>query len=136
MLVRRCWICRSSPTFDGRRQILVQDSTGTSPGRRATVTCVSLRAAGLFIDSQSLVGDGAFSDLAMVETRHLFRCSSRRCWSYVGWRPLVTVVAGNPRDHFVFLDLLGFYMQIQDNHFIPACLLVSTYVAYCNLIFD
>ena len=52
-----------SDFVDGRRQILVQDSTGTSPGRRATATCALLRAAGLFIDSQSLVGDGAFSDL-------------------------------------------------------------------------
>jgi hypothetical protein len=30
----------------------------------------------------------------------------------VGRRPLATVVAGNPRDRFVFLDLLGFYLQI------------------------
>jgi hypothetical protein len=52
---------------DGRCQILVQDSTGTSPGRRATTTCGSLRAACLFIDSQSLFGNGAFSDLAIVE---------------------------------------------------------------------
>jgi hypothetical protein len=35
----------------GRRQILVQDSIGTSLGRRATVTRALLRAAGLFIDS-------------------------------------------------------------------------------------
>jgi hypothetical protein len=27
-------------------------------------------------------------------------------------RPLATVVAGNPRDHFLFLDILGFYLQI------------------------
>jgi hypothetical protein len=54
----------------------------------------------------------------------------------IGRRPLATVVAGNPRDRFVFLDLLGFYLQIQDNHFIPVCLLVSTCVASCNLIFD
>jgi hypothetical protein len=45
------------------------------------------------------------------------------------------VVAENPRDRFVFLDLFGFYLQIQDNHFIPVLLLVSTY-AYCNWIFD
>jgi hypothetical protein len=54
----------------------------------------------------------------------------------VGRRALATVVAENPTDRFVFLDLLGFYMQIQDNHFIPVCLLVSTCVAYCNWIFD
>ena len=29
-----------------------------------------------------------------------------------GRRPLVTVAAGNPKDRFVFLDLLGFYLQI------------------------
>jgi hypothetical protein len=54
----------------------------------------------------------------------------------VGRRPLATVVAGNPRNRFVFLDLLGFYLQIQDNHFISICLLVSTCFAYCNMIFD
>jgi hypothetical protein len=54
----------------------------------------------------------------------------------VGRRPLATVVAGNPRNRFVFLDLLGFYLQIQDNHFISVFLLVSTCVAYCNRIFD
>jgi hypothetical protein len=52
-----------------------------------------------------------------------------------GRRPLATVVAGNPRDRFVFLDLIGFYLQIQDNHFIPVYLLVSTCVTYCNWIF-
>jgi hypothetical protein len=47
-----------------------------------------------------------------------------------GRRSLATVVVGNPRDHFLFLDLLGFYMQIdQDNHFILDCLLDSTCVA-------
>jgi hypothetical protein len=40
----------------------------------------------------------------------------------VGRRPLATVIAGYPRDRFVFLDLLGFYLQIQDNHFISVCL--------------
>jgi hypothetical protein len=49
------------------RWFLVQESTGMSPGRRAIATCASLLAAGLFIDSQSLVGDGAFLDLAMEE---------------------------------------------------------------------
>jgi hypothetical protein len=41
-------------------------------------------------------------------------------------RPLGTVVVENPRDHFIFLNLLEFYLYIQDNHFIPFCLLVST----------
>jgi hypothetical protein len=71
-----------SDFVDGRRRILVQDSTGTSPGRRATATCASLLTAGLFIDSQSLVGDGAFLDLAMVEARRLFLRSSRRRWNW------------------------------------------------------
>lgn len=62
---------------DGRRRILVQDSMGTSLGRHATSTCASLLAAGLFIDSQSLIGDGALLDLAMVEVWHLFQCPSR-----------------------------------------------------------
>jgi hypothetical protein len=56
----------------GMQWILVQDSTGTFSGRRATLTCALLLAAGLFIDSQSLVGDGASSDCAMVESSHLF----------------------------------------------------------------
>ena len=46
------------------------------------------------------------------------------------------VVAGNPLDRFVFLDLLEVYLQIQDSHFILVCFLVSTYIAYFNLIFD
>jgi hypothetical protein len=69
----------------------------------------------------------------VARTRRLFRGSPRG--ARVGRRPLATVVAGNPRDCFVFLDLLAFYLQYQDNHFIPVCLFVSIYVAYCNLIF-
>ena len=61
---------------DAMRQIWVQGSTGTSLDRRATATCALLLAAGLFIDSQSLVGDGASLDLAMVEAWRLFW----RCW--------------------------------------------------------
>ena len=64
-----------SDFVDGRQQILVQDSTGTSP---VDVPQRHVPAAGLFIDSQSLVGDDAFSDLAMMEARHIFRHSSRR----------------------------------------------------------
>jgi hypothetical protein len=40
-------------------------------------------AVGLFIDSKSLIGDGASLDLAMVEAKHLFRRASRRHWSVV-----------------------------------------------------
>jgi hypothetical protein len=64
-------------------------------------------------------------------------CDLRLGGAGVGRRPLALVVAGNPRDRFVFLDLLWFYLQcFQDNHFIPVCLLVSMYVASCNLIFN
>jgi hypothetical protein len=55
----------------------------------------------------------------------------------VGWRPLASVVAGNPRDWFVFIDLLRFYLQnFQDNHCILVYLLVSKWVAPCKLIFN
>jgi hypothetical protein len=60
----------------GMRWFLFQGSTGTSPGRHATTTYASLLAAGLFIDSQSLIGDGAFLDLAMEEVRRLFQRAS------------------------------------------------------------
>jgi hypothetical protein len=70
------------PNFVGGMQwFLVQCSTGTFPGRRATSTCALLHAAGMFIDSQSLVGDGASLDLAMVEAHPLFQRSFWRCWS-------------------------------------------------------
>jgi hypothetical protein len=69
------------PDFiDGIRWLLVQWSARMSPGRRATATCASLLAAGLFIDSKSFIGDGASLDLAMVEDRRLFRRASRRHW--------------------------------------------------------
>jgi hypothetical protein len=55
---------------------LVQDNTGISPSRYATATCALLRAAGLFIDSQNLVGDDVFLDLALVEARRPFRHAS------------------------------------------------------------
>ena len=47
---------------DGMRQVWVQTSMGTSPDRRVTATYVSLLAAGIFIDSQSLVDDGVSLD--------------------------------------------------------------------------
>jgi hypothetical protein len=53
----------------------------------------------------------------------------------VGRWPLTMVVVGNSKNRFVFLDPLGIYLQIQDNYFIPVCLLVSMF-AYCNWIFD
>jgi hypothetical protein len=52
-------------------------------------------------------------------------------------RPMDSVVAGNPRDRFVFLDLLWFSLQsFQDNHFIPVYPLMFIYVTFCNLIFN
>jgi hypothetical protein len=60
----------------GMRWFLVQGSTGTSPGRRATTTCALLLVAVLFINSQSLIGNGAFLDLAMEEDRRLFQRAS------------------------------------------------------------
>jgi hypothetical protein len=55
----------------------------------------------------------------------------------VGRWPLASVVAGNPRNQFVFIDHLRFYLQsFQNNHFILVCVFVFTYVASCNLIFN
>jgi hypothetical protein len=54
----------------------------------------------------------------------------------VGRRPLALVVAGNPWDRFIFLDLLQSYLHsFQDNYFILVCLLVFMYVASYNLIY-
>jgi hypothetical protein len=75
-----------------------------------------------------------FLDLAMLDARRLFLCPSRGVRAVL--RPLATVVVGNPRDCFVFLDFLRFDLQIQDNYFIPIFLLVSTYLASCILLFD
>jgi hypothetical protein len=64
----------------------------------------------LFIDSQSLVGDGALSNLGMVEARRLSRRSYQGRWSWAA----AALYGGcrNPRVRFVFLDILGFYLQI------------------------
>jgi hypothetical protein len=35
---------------------------------------------GMFIDSQSLVGDGASLDLAIAQAWHLFQHLFRQCW--------------------------------------------------------
>jgi hypothetical protein len=92
------------PDFiDGRRQILVQDSTGMSLDRRATVTCVSLRVADLFIDSQSLVGNGGGSASLppfVLTTQELGGGLSLR------WLQETLGII------FLFLGLLGFYLQI------------------------
>jgi hypothetical protein len=88
------------PDFiDGMRQILVQDSMVTSLDCRVTTTCASLLAAGLFIGSQSLVGDGASSDQAMVEARCLFQRSSRRRWSLAAAASFGK--CGSPKDGFI-----------------------------------
>jgi hypothetical protein len=47
----------------------------------------------------------------------------------VGRRSMASVVAENPRNRFVFLDLLQFSLQsFQDNHFIPVCMLASVHI--------
>jgi hypothetical protein len=58
----------------------------------------------MFIDSQSLIGDGASLDLAMVEARRLFQCVSRRHWN-------LAASAENPKDSYIFFYPLGFYLQ-------------------------
>ena len=89
---RGCWFggCGSTVLLRLRRweaTDLDPRRHGDVPGRRGTEACASLRAAGLFIDSQSHVldenpVDDAFSDLALVEARRLFRRSSWRLWSW------------------------------------------------------
>jgi hypothetical protein len=83
---RGCWSRGGAsvilPDFiDRMRRILVQDSTRTSPSRLTTMTYALLLAAGLFIESQNLVDDGASLTLAMVDARLLFQRSSRRRWN-------------------------------------------------------
>jgi hypothetical protein len=68
----------------------------------------------------------------MVEARRL--SDVRLGGVGVGRRPMALVVAENPRDRSVFLDLLRF--SLQSNHFIPICLLIYTYVVFCNSIFN
>jgi hypothetical protein len=88
----------------------------------------------LFIDTQSLIGDGVLLDLTMIKAQP---SGVRLDGARVGRRLLASMVAKNPRDQVVFLDLLRFYLQgFQDNHFISFCLLISTCVAPCNLIFN
>jgi hypothetical protein len=80
--------------------------------------CASLCAADLFIDPQSLTGDGIFSDLA-IWWRFNVSPGVRLGIVGVGLQPLATMVTGNPRNHFVFLSAnLGQY-------FISNYLLVS-----------
>jgi hypothetical protein len=62
-----------------------------------------LRAAGLFIDSQSLVGNGAFSDLAGGSTSLSAFVSA--ALELGGGRSLRWL-----QKTIVFLDLLGFYI--------------------------
>jgi hypothetical protein len=60
------------------------------------------KPASLLIDSQSLIDDGA-----------LFEYGNGRGSTFVPTlsRLLASVVAGNPRNYFVFLNLLWFYQQ-------------------------
>jgi hypothetical protein len=86
------------------------------PGRHATSTCAPLRAAGLFIDSQSFVGDDIPLDLVMVEPQRLFQ---RRLGGVGFWRrPLAWASAGN-LGIVLYIYSFGFSMQsFQDNCFL------------------
>jgi hypothetical protein len=78
MLDRRWWICRF-PRLHWWEMI---DLGPRQHGDIHRLTChnaMCLAACrGLLMDSQSLFGNGAFSDLAMVKARHLLWCSSWR----------------------------------------------------------
>jgi hypothetical protein len=95
---------------DGMRRFLVQDSTGTFPGRRAITPCASLRVAGLFIESQSAL-------LAMVLLRiwqwwRLGDSFNVRLGGFGDWRrPLASASAENSRDSSEFFYPLGCYLQ-------------------------
>jgi hypothetical protein len=73
---------------------------GDVPGECAIVTCASLLALGMFMDTQILVGDDAYLDLAMLEARRLFKMHLRdfRVW----WQPLDSTRAANSRDGYIF----------------------------------
>jgi hypothetical protein len=94
---------------DGMQWIQVQDSTGTFHSRCATSTYASLLAAGLFIDSQSLVSDGASSDLTIVESWHLFKHCLGRHWILAA--ALTSASVGNPMDGSEFFYPFGCYLQ-------------------------
>jgi hypothetical protein len=79
MLVRRWWICCSSPNLSmgGDRQ------HGDIPRMTCHNNMCLAACSSLFTDSQSLVGYDAFSNLATAEVWCLFRrSSSRRGWSW------------------------------------------------------
>jgi hypothetical protein len=123
-----------SDFVEGRRRILVQDNTGTSLGRRATQVpcCVQLAYSSTHKASLAMVFAWIWQWWRLGVPSGV-----RLDGIGVGRRPLALVVAENPRDRFVFLDLLQFYLQSsQDNHFISVYILITTYVASCNLIFN
>jgi hypothetical protein len=102
--------------LDRMRRIEVQGSTGTSPSQRATMTYASLLAMGLFINSQSLVGDGA----RILQWWRLV-ISSNVCICDVGvwWWPLASASVEKSRNNFL--------QSFQDNYFFP-----SMYVSFHN----
>jgi hypothetical protein len=137
MLVRRWWICRYSPTssrgYDGSWS---NEAWGRSPvdvPQRHVPRCL-----------QQACSSTQKALLAMVflwiwQWWRLDVSSDVRLGGVGVWRqPLVSASAGKPRDGFVFCYPLGFSLQnIQDNCFLLVylCLLVSTCVYSCNLIF-
>jgi hypothetical protein len=84
MLLRRWWIYRSSLTLSiGGGGSWSKTAQGYPLVHVPPSTCALIRAAGLVIDSQSLVGDGVFLDLVMVEDRISYWRASPRRWSWV-----------------------------------------------------
>ena len=134
MFVRRWWICRSSPTSSmGGDRYWSKTTRGRLPvdvPQRHVPRCVQQACS----STHKVLLAMMLSQI--LQWWRIGVSGVRLGGAGVGWRLLATAVAGNTRDRFVFLGLLGFYLQIQDNHFILVCLLVSTYAAYCNLIFD
>ena len=67
----RWCICSSFLTSLMVQCIWFQGNMGMSPGRRATITCALLLAAGLFIDLHSLCEDGDSLNLTIVKDQRL-----------------------------------------------------------------
>jgi hypothetical protein len=136
MLVRRWLICRFSPTLS-----MGGDRSWSKTTRGRPLFDVPQRHMPCCVQRVCSSTHKASLTIVFAWIWHWWRLDvpsiMRLDGSGVGRRPLALVVAGNLRDRFVFLDLLWFYLQnFQDNHFISVCLLVSTYVVSCNLIFN
>jgi hypothetical protein len=78
----------------------------------------------MFMDSQSLVGDGTSLDLAMVEARRLFQRVSRRRWN-------LAASAENPKDSSIFFYPLEFHLQKNSGQLFFPLFSISTFVYSC-----